>query len=77
GTAEKMIESFMLLANETVAEAFFKQHVPFLYRVHETPDAERIQSFFEFVAALGLNIKADPNDVKPIDLQKEVTKTLG
>lgn len=77
GTAEKMIESFMLLANETVAEAFFKKHVPFLYRVHETPDAERIQSFFEFVSALGLNIKADPNDVKPIDLQKVVTKTLG
>lgn len=77
GTAEKMIESFMLLANETVAEAFFKKHVPFLYRVHETPDAERMQSFFEFTSALGLNIKADPNDIKPLDLQKVVTKTLG
>lgn len=75
GTAEKMIESFMLMANETVAEDYFRKHVPFLYRVHETPDAERIKSFFEFCSAFGLNIKADPNNVKPIDLQKVVTKT--
>ena len=75
GTAEKMIESFMLMANETVAEDFFKKHVPFLYRVHETPDAERIKTFFEFCSAFGLNIHADPNNVKPIDLQKVVSKT--
>ena len=77
GTAEKMIESFMLLANETVAEAFYKKHVPFLYRVHETPDGERIKSFFEFCSAFGLNIAADPNHVKPLDLQKVVSKTTG
>ena len=77
GTAEKMIESFMLLANETVAEAFYKKHVPFLYRVHETPDGERIKSFFEFCSAFGLNITADPNHVKPLDLQKVVSKTTG
>lgn len=44
------------MANETVAEDFFKKHVPFLYRVHETPDAERIKTFFEFCSAFGLNI---------------------
>ena len=77
GTAEKMIESFMLLANETVAEAFYKKHVPFLYRVHETPDGERIKSFFEFCSAFGLDIAADPNHVKPLDLQKVVSKTTG
>lgn len=77
GTAEKMIESFMLMANETVAEDFYKKHVPFLYRVHETPDGERIKSFFEFCSAFGLNITADPNHVKPIDLQKVVAKTTG
>ncbi|MBP2057692.1 ribonuclease R [Lactobacillus colini] len=75
GTAEKMIESFMLMANETVAEDYFKKHVPFLYRVHETPDQEKMQSFFEFVSAFGLNVKADPSHVKPIDLQKIVSKT--
>ncbi len=77
GTAEKMIESFMLMANETVAEDYYKKNLPFLYRVHETPDAERITSFFEFCSAFGLNVKADPNDVKPIDLQKVVSKTEG
>lgn len=77
GTAEKMIESFMLMANETVAEDYYRKHVLFLYRVHETPDAERIKSFFEFCSAFGLNVKADPNNVKPLDLQKVVTKTEG
>ncbi len=77
GTAEKMIESFMLLANETVAEAYYRKKVPFLYRVHETPEADRITRFFEFCSAFGLNVKADPNDIKPMDLQKVVTKTLG
>lgn len=77
GTAEKMIESFMLMANETVAEAYFRKNVPFLYRVHETPDAERITKFFEFCSAFGLNVKADPANIKPRDLQEVVTKTLG
>lgn len=77
GTAEKMIESFMLMANETVAEDFYRKHVPFLYRVHETPDAERIKNFFEFCSAFGLNVKADPENIKPIDLQKVVSKTEG
>jgi ribonuclease R len=77
GTAEKMIGSFMLLANETVAEAYYRKKVPFLYRVHETPEADRITRFFEFCSAFGLNVKADPNDIKPLDLQKVVTKTLG
>ncbi|QNQ83343.1 ribonuclease R [Lactobacillus sp. PV037] len=77
GTAEKMIESFMLMANETVAEDYFKKKVPFLYRVHETPDEEKMQSFFEFVSAFGLNIKADPGDVEPKVLQKIVSKTEG
>ncbi|CCI82736.1 ribonuclease R [Lactobacillus hominis] len=77
GTAEKMIESFMLMANETVAEDYYKKNLPFLYRVHETPDQEKMQSFFEFVSAFGLNVKADPSDVKPKDLQKIVSKTEG
>ncbi|MGX4763657.1 ribonuclease R [Holzapfeliella sp. JNUCC 72] len=77
GTAEKMIESFMLMANETVAEHFNKKHVPFLYRVHETPEGERVTNFFEFISAFGLNIKADPNDLEPKTLQKILAKTQG
>ncbi|MCH3906572.1 MAG: ribonuclease R [Lactobacillus sp.] len=77
GTAEKMIESFMLIANETVAEDFYKQHVPFLYRVHETPEGEKMHAFFDFISALGVTAKADPNNVKPLDLQRIVTKMQG
>ncbi|MBS9338934.1 ribonuclease R [Fructobacillus sp. M2-14] len=69
GTAERMIESFMLAANETVAEHFDKKKVPFLYRIHETPDEERAQNFFEFAKALGHPVKGDPANVTPMMLQ--------
>ncbi|CAH0418595.1 ribonuclease R [Periweissella ghanensis] len=65
GLSERMIESFMLAANETVAEHFDRLHVPFLYRIHETPDGQRAQSFFEFVQALGHPVKGDPNKLSP------------
>lgn len=77
GTAEKMVESFMLMANETVAEDYFKKQLPFLYRVHETPDGEKMTDFFSFIQALGVDTHADPNHVKPLDLQRIVTKTEG
>ncbi|MCT8395539.1 ribonuclease R [Weissella soli] len=70
GLSERMIESFMLAANETVAMHFDQLNVPFLYRVHETPDLERVVKFFEFVKALGAPVQADPNKVKPEDFQK-------
>ncbi|MBS9337815.1 ribonuclease R [Fructobacillus parabroussonetiae] len=74
GTAERMIESFMLAANETVAEHFDKKKVPFLYRIHETPDEERAQSFFEFAKALGHPVKGDPANVTPMMLQTLMKK---
>lgn len=70
GTAERMIESFMLAANETVAEHFDKLEVPFLYRIHEVPDGERAKSFFEFSKALGHPVYGDPSKVTPVMLQK-------
>ncbi|CAK1241053.1 ribonuclease R [Fructobacillus tropaeoli] len=69
GTAERMIESFMLAANETVAEHYDRLKVPFLYRIHEVPDEERAQSFFEFSKALGHPVKGDPAKVTPMMLQ--------
>ncbi|MDD9138699.1 ribonuclease R [Fructobacillus sp. CRL 2054] len=74
GTAERMIESFMLSANETVAEHFDTKKVPFLYRIHETPDEERAKSFFEFASALGYPVKGDPANVTPIMLQTLMKK---
>lgn len=69
GLSERMIESFMLAANETVAEHFKKLQVPFLYRIHETPDGERVKKFFEFLSVFGINVKGDPNNLKPKMLQ--------
>ena len=46
GVAERMIESFMLIANETVAEHFSKLDLPFIYRIHEEPKAEKVQKFY-------------------------------
>jgi ribonuclease R len=70
GLSERIIESFMLAANEAVAMHFDQAHVPFLYRIHETPDADRVTKFVDFVRALGAPVKIDPNDVKSTDLQQ-------
>ncbi|MGY5338531.1 ribonuclease R [Levilactobacillus spicheri] len=77
GLAERMIESFMLAANETVAEHYFRAKVPFLYRVHETPDGERVRSFFEFLTAFGINVKGDPNHLRPKMLQGVLKQVAG
>ncbi|MEE5756327.1 RNB domain-containing ribonuclease, partial [Streptococcus pneumoniae] len=49
GEGERLIESFMLAANETIAEHFDRLEVPFIYRVHEQPKSERLRQFFDFV----------------------------
>ena len=58
--AEQLIEEFMLAANETVAEHFFRLEVPFIYRIHESPDVEKLRAFFEFVTSFGYTIKGRP-----------------
>lgn len=68
--SERLIESFMLTANEVVAEHFQKLGVPFVYRVHETPDDDRITAFNEFSAALGYKLKASGEELKPMDIQQ-------
>ncbi|NOV01923.1 ribonuclease R [Paenibacillus planticolens] len=67
--AEMMIEEFMLAANETVAEHFSWMKVPFLYRVHEDPDAEKLMNFMEFVTNFGYSVKGKGNSVHPRALQ--------
>ena len=76
-TAEKLIESFMLAANETVAEHFDKLKVPFLYRIHETPDGERVTAFFEFMKTIGHPINADTKDLKSTDFQRALDSVTG
>ena len=72
GVGERLIESFMLVANETVAEHFNKQHFPFIYRIHEQPKEEKMQRFFDFASALGIVVRGTKGTITPKDLQKVV-----
>lgn len=67
---ERLIEEFMLCANETVAEHFHWMDVPFIHRIHEDPDEGKLQMFFDFVAGLGYVVKGQANDIHPLELQK-------
>lgn len=74
---EKLIEEFMLAANETVAEHFHWMDVPFIHRIHEDPDQGKLQHFFEFLAGLGHSVKGTANEVHPQALQKVLEKVEG
>ena len=67
--ATKIIETFMVVANETVAKTFDRLKVPFVYRVHEKPDPDKMSNFFRLAGVFGVNIKTDKKDVEPKDLQ--------
>jgi ribonuclease R len=75
--AERLIEEFMLAANETVAEHYNRLDVPFVYRIHENPDAEKLQSFFQFVTTFGYRMKGKADKVKPRALQDLLAKISG
>ena len=74
--ATKIIEDFMLLANETVAEEYFWREVPFLYRTHEAPDEERIKKLSLFINNFGYHIHVR-NEVQPKEVQKLLCKVEG
>ncbi|MFC4077525.1 ribonuclease R [Salinithrix halophila] len=75
--AEMMIEEFMLAANETVAEHFYKLKVPFMYRIHEHPNPEKLQSFFEFITIFGHTATGRSDKIKPRVLQQLLEKVQG
>lgn len=74
---ERMIEEFMLAANETVAEHFHWMEVPFLYRVHEDPKEEKLRQFFEFVTNFGIIVKGKGNEIHPRALQEIIEEVEG
>ena len=74
---EKMIEEFMLAANETVAEHFHWMEVPFLYRVHEDPKEEKLRQFFEFITNFGIVVKGKGNEIHPRALQEILEEVEG
>lgn len=72
--ATKIIEDFMLAANETVAQDYFWQEIPFLYRTHETPDTEKIKKLSTFINNFGYHIHVGSDEVHPKELQKLLEK---
>lgn len=75
--AEQIIEEFMLAANETVAEHFHWRRVPFLYRIHEEPDNEKMFHFKSFTANFGYVIRGKGNSVHPRSLQMLLEEIEG
>ncbi len=76
-TATKIIEDFMLIANETVAQHFYWQELPFVYRTHENPDPEKIEKLCLFINNFGYGIKTNKEEVHPKEIQKLLTKIEG
>lgn len=75
--ATKLIEDFMLLANETIAQHFFWLDVPFVYRTHDEPDREKIQKLSTFIQNFGYYIKNTKEEVHPKEFQKLLGKIEG
>lgn len=72
--ATKIIEEFMLIANETIAEDFFWQEIPFLYRTHDYPDEEKIKKLGIFINNFGYSIHIGQDEIHPKELQKLLMK---
>ena len=75
--ATKIIEDFMLIANETVAQDYFWQELPFVYRTHENPDTEKIRKLSTFINNFGYTMKIGQDEIHPKELQKLLTKIDG
>lgn len=70
GVGEKLIEDFMIAANETVASTIYFMDLPFIYRVHGEPSEEKIKQFLNFVSTLGYTVKGNLNNLTPKEMQR-------
>ncbi len=75
--AHKIIEDFMLMANETIAEDYFWQDVPFEYRIHGTPDEEKMQKLSDMIANFGYHFKMSGENIHPKEFQKLLRRIEG
>lgn len=74
GVGERLIESFMLAANETIARTYTEKDWPMIYRVHEQPDEDRMQHFAEFITAFGVILRGRAESIKPKQLQEALSQ---
>lgn len=75
--ATKIIEDFMLLANETVAEDYFWQEIPFVYRTHDIPDEDKIKKLATFIHNFGHSMHISNKEIRPKEIQKLLAKVEG
>ena len=75
--ANRIIEEFMLAANQTVAEEYFWNELPFVYRTHETPDMEKIQNLALFIENFGYTLKIKEDEIHPKEVQKLMRSIAG
>lgn len=75
--ANKIIEEFMLIANETVAEEYFWRDLPFIYRVHDVPDMEKMRELSIFINNFGFSLITSKDEIHPKEIQKLLSKTEG
>lgn len=76
-SATDLIEDFMLLANETVAEEYYFNEIPFVYRTHEEPDSEKIESVFSMIRAGKIKVKKAKENVSPKEIQQVLKEIEG
>ena len=77
GVGEKLIEDFMIVANETVATHIFYLEYPFVYRVHGEPSEEKMNRFLNYVSILGYHVNSNMNKITPISVQKMLNDLKG
>ena len=75
--SNRMIEEFMLVTNETVAEHFFWLQTPFVYRIHEIPAAEKMENLSKFIATFGYSLKGDLEQIHPKEIQRVLKLIKG
>lgn len=73
--ADRIIESFMLIANETIAKMFDELDIPFVYRVHDKPTIDKLKTFSSFISSFGLSLKADVEEIDNLDIQRFLQST--
>ena len=75
--AHRLIEDFMVLANQTVAKEFCDREIPFVYRVHESPRKEKVESVIEYMKGLGIKVPAIPQEITPSYYQDLIKLSSG